>query len=151
MTDEGKQGNKHGGGGVNRQLAETTGFIRRKFAGKPILGFILGSGLSGFAKRVKAEAELAFQEIPHFSAASVEGHPGRLLLGELEGVAVAVMQGRLHAYEGLSLQQVIYPVRTLAALGVQALLISNAAGGLRKTMRAGDFMIIIFENISNII
>jgi len=126
----------------NQNLKETTEFIRRHSKLKPVLGFILGSGLSAFGREVKVETELPFHAIPHFGTTSVEGHPGKLLLGEVEGVSVAVMQGRMHAYEGLSLAQVIYPVRALASLGVKTLLVSNAAGGLKKAMRPGDFMVI---------
>lgn len=127
---------------IDQQLKETQNFIAKHTKLKPVLGFVLGSGLSGFAKMVKAEADLPFGEIPHFSPSSVEGHPGRLVIGHLEGVPVAVMCGRLHAYEGLPLSQVIFPVRTLATLGVRTLLVTNAAGGLQKKMKAGDFMVI---------
>lgn len=127
---------------LDQQLKETVAFIRKKTDLKPSLGFVLGSGLSAFGQEVRLEAEFSFKELPHFARASVEGHPGRLLLGEVAGVPVAVMQGRVHAYEGFSLPQVVYPIRLLAELGVQTLLVSNAAGGLRKTMKPGDFMVI---------
>lgn len=127
---------------ITQKLNETKSFIQKRCKTQPLLGFVLGSGLSGFGELVKAEAQIPFHEIPHFTKASVEGHPGRLILGELEGVPVAVMQGRLHAYEGLAMEQVIYPMRTLAALGVKTVVVTNAAGGLKKTMKAGDFMVI---------
>ncbi|MBX3020428.1 MAG: purine-nucleoside phosphorylase [Bdellovibrionales bacterium] len=127
---------------IDQQLKETKDFITKHTSLKPTLGFVLGSGLSGFASKVKAEAELRFGEIPHFSSSTVEGHPGKLILGTLEGVNVAVMCGRLHAYEGISMQQVMYPVRTLATLGVRTLVVTNASGGLQKKMKQGDFMVI---------
>jgi purine-nucleoside phosphorylase len=127
---------------IDQELQETAAFIRSQADLKPRLGFILGSGLSGFAKKVKAEAEIPFQSLPHFAPSTVSGHPGKLILGTLEGLPVAVMQGRLHAYEGLTMAQVIYPMRTLATLGVKTVVVTNAAGGLKKTMRSGDFMII---------
>jgi purine-nucleoside phosphorylase len=127
---------------IESQLQETLAFLNGRTKLKPTLGFVLGSGLASFASQVEAEAEIRFGEIPHFATSSVDGHPGKLVLGRLEGVPVAVLQGRLHAYEGLSLQQVVYPVRVLAALGVRTLIVTNAAGGLKKKMRGGDFMVI---------
>ena len=128
---------------IDAKLKETKAFLtkNRDFQ-PPRLGFVLGSGLSGFAKKIKTTAEIPFQDIPHFARSTVSGHPGKLILGTLEGLPVAVLQGRLHAYEGLTMEQVIYPVRTLATLGVKTLIVTNAAGGLKKTMRAGDFMVI---------
>lgn len=127
---------------IQNQLKETVEFIKKRSTLVPQLGFILGSGLGGFAKEVEANAEIPFEDIPHFCPPTVEGHPGKLILGTLKGVRVAVLQGRLHAYEGLNWDQVIYPTRTLAALGVKTLLLTNAAGGLKKQMRPGDFMVI---------
>ncbi len=127
---------------IDKQLQETVEFIKKRAQIKPTLGFVLGSGLGAFAKEVAAVAEIPFKDIPHFAPVTVEGHSGKLILGTLEGVQVAVLQGRLHAYEGLSWQQVMYPVRTLAALGIKAVVVTNAAGGLKKNMRPGDFMIL---------
>ena len=127
---------------IDDQLNESLAFIEKKSGLKPKLGFVLGSGLSGFAKRVTIRADIPFADIPHFACSSVEGHPGRFVLGEVDGVPVAVMLGRLHAYEGLEPEQVMYPVRLLNALGVTTLVLTNAAGGLRADMRAGDFMVI---------
>lgn len=127
---------------IDRQLEETVAFIKKRASLKPTLGFILGSGLGGFANQVKAVAEINYKEIPHFCPVTVEGHSGKLILGTLEDVPVAVLQGRLHAYEGLSWDQVIYPTRTLAALGIKTVVITNAAGGLKKTMKPGDFMVL---------
>lgn len=125
-----------------KQIAESKEFIFSKTRLRPKLGFVLGSGLSGFGKMVQVDAEIPFGQIPHFAVSSVEGHPGKLLIGTLEDVPVAVMMGRLHAYEGLSFEKVIFPVRTLAALGVKTLVVTNAAGGLSLKMKPGDFMII---------
>lgn len=125
------------------RLEEARKFVCGKAPGfTPALGFILGSGLSGFASRVKVRAEIRFADIPGFAVSTVSGHPGKLILGTLEGVDVCVLAGRLHAYEGLSLAQVIYPVRTLSVLGVKTLVVTNAAGGLRKSMKGGQLMII---------
>lgn len=127
---------------IEKQLEETQKFIQKSTSLQPKLGFILGSGLASFAKKVQAVAEFSFKDLPHFATATVEGHPGRLILGHLEGLPVAVLQGRLHAYEGLPFDKVMYPTRTFASLGVKTLIVTNAAGGLKKTMKPGDFMII---------
>jgi purine-nucleoside phosphorylase len=127
---------------IDQKLQETLNVIRKKTLRAPKLGFVLGSGLASFADAVKDRVEIPFSDLPHFARSSVEGHPGKLILGSLEGKEVAVLQGRLHAYEGHAFEQVIYPVRTLAALGVKQLVVTNAAGGLKRTMKPGDFMVI---------
>lgn len=123
-------------------LRQALKLINKKNFDPPKLALVLGSGLSGFAANVKVRAEFAFGTIPGFHQTTVEGHPGKLIFGDLGGVPVAVMQGRLHAYEGLPMAQVIYPMRLLAALGVKTVLLTNAAGGLKARMRPGDFMVI---------
>jgi len=125
-----------------QRLEETKKYIQAKSKIKPQLGFVLGSGLSAFANSVKAESTFSFSELPHFSPSTIEGHPGKLILGTLDDVPVAVLQGRLHAYEGLSFEQVIHPIRTLKMLGTKDVVVTNASGGLKKTMKPGDFMVI---------
>src|SRR5262245_61724161 len=110
-------------------IQETEKFLAHRTPLRPKLAFILGSGLSGFAKRVRADVEIPFAEIPGFAVSTVEGHPGKLVIGRLGDVPVAVMLGRLHAYEGLTYQQVVFPVRALAAFGVKTLMVTNASGG----------------------
>lgn len=108
----------------------------------PVLGLILGSGLSGLARRIENPRQIPFSEIPGFAATSVAGHPGRFLAGTLAGRPVLALAGRLHPYEGHSAAACTFPVRVLHALGARALLVSNAAGGLRRTFRPGDLMVI---------
>jgi purine-nucleoside phosphorylase len=108
----------------------------------PQIAVILGSGLGALADEVEAVASIPYSEIPGFAASSVVGHAGRLVAGTLAGTQVLVMQGRLHYYEGYSLQQVTFPVRVMRALGAQTLIVTNAAGGLNPDFRAGDFMLI---------
>jgi purine-nucleoside phosphorylase len=108
----------------------------------PDVGIILGSGLGALADEVEAVASLPYTQIPGFGQSSVEGHAGRLALGTLEGTRVAIMQGRLHYYEGLDLQQVTFPVRVMRELGAHTLIVTNAAGGLNPDFRAGDLMLI---------
>ena len=94
------------------RLLESSKFIQSRSKIQPKLAFILGSGLSSFGEMIEVDAKFKFGEIPGFYSSTVEGHPGQLLMGHLEGIPVAVMQGRLHAYEGLSLQDVVFPVRS---------------------------------------
>lgn len=116
--------------------------LRRQFSFQPKVGIILGSGLSAVAEAVEAEAIIPYPDIPYFPRSTVEGHTGRLVVGHLEGQPVMVMQGRAHYYEGYSMAQVTLPVRVMQALGVQTLIVTNAAGGLNPSFRPGDVMVI---------
>jgi len=109
---------------------------------RPRVGLILGSGLSTLADAVEDGVAIPYGEIPHFPVSTVEGHVGRLVVGRLEGQAVAVMQGRAHYYEGYSMAEIGFPVRVLQVLGIEILVITNAAGGLNSEFRAGDPMLI---------
>lgn len=102
----------------------------------------MGSGFGGVARAVDAVATLAYREIPGFPVGSVPGHEGRLLLGSIAGLEVAVLCGRAHFYEGFSLAEVTFPVRVLACLGVDTLLLTNAAGGIGRGLVPGSFMIL---------
>ena len=124
------------------QLAETKAFIKSKAKTEAAVGIILGSGLGNLANVIKTEIAIPYAEIPHFPISTVEGHTGKLILGELNGFKVWVMSGRFHFYEGYSAQQVAYPVRVMNMLGVKTLLLSNAAGGVNTSFKVGDLMII---------
>jgi purine-nucleoside phosphorylase len=108
----------------------------------PQVAIILGSGLGALADQVDAVATIPYSNIPGFAVSSVRGHAGRLVCGTLEGTRVLVMQGRLHYYEGHSLQTTTFPVRVMKALGARILLVTNAAGGLNRTFSVGDLMLI---------
>jgi len=110
---------------------------------RPRVGLILGSGLNPLAESVEGADVMSYDEIPNFPRPTVEGHAGRLLLGELQGVSVAVMQGRVHFYEGYPIQQVVFPVRVLQVMGIEILMVTNAAGGLNPEFEAGDLMLIV--------
>lgn len=124
------------------QLQQSLTFIRTRCSKQAAIGIILGSGLSNLANQIVVEQEFPYQNIPHFPISTVEGHTGRLIFGSLGGVPVWVMAGRFHFYEGYTAQQVTYPVRVLRMLGVQTLLLSNAAGGVNPAFQVGDLMII---------
>ena len=125
-----------------QQLKETTSYIRQQLNAFPQVGIILGSGLGNFTGEIKAEKEIPYSDIPHFPVSTVKGHQGKLIFGELSGKKVVAMAGRFHFYEGYTPQEVIYPVRVMKMLGVETLLISNAAGGVNTSFTVGDLMII---------
>jgi purine-nucleoside phosphorylase len=116
--------------------------IRGRTELQPRVGLILGSGLNPLADAVEDSVTIPYGEIPHFPIATVEGHIGRLIVGRLEGQAVAVMQGRAHYYEGYSMAEITFPVRVMQALGIETLIITNAAGGINPGFHAGDVMLI---------
>jgi len=109
---------------------------------KPQIGLILGSGLGAFADSLKDATLIRYQYIPHFPVSTAVGHAGRLVVGLCAGIPVAVMQGRAHYYEGYSIQQVVFPVRVLKLLGVKTLVVTNAAGGINRTLRTRGLMLI---------
>lgn len=108
----------------------------------PIAGFVLGSGLGGLARRIEEARSIPYSDLAGFAAPTVSGHQGRLIVGKLSGRPVIALAGRFHVYEGHSAAASAFPVRVLHALGVHTLLLSNAAGGIRRTMKPGDLMII---------
>ncbi len=108
----------------------------------PKIGLILGSGLSPLAETVQDSVSFGYQELPHFPESTVTGHVGQFVLGYLEDQPVAVMQGRAHYYEGYSMAQITFPVRVMQVLGIETLIVTNAAGGLDSEFRAGDVMLI---------
>lgn len=124
---------KKGADAIRRQLPPSW---------QPNLAIILGSGLGALADEVDPVASIPYSDIPSFGQSSVEGHAGRLVLGTLQGTPVAVMQGRLHYYEGHDLQQTTLPVRVMHELGAHTLIVTNAAGGLNPDFQAGDLMLI---------
>ncbi len=128
--------------GVLENLPATTAYIRSKSALKPKVGVVLGSGLGAFVKHVQVECSIPYSELPHFCSTTVEGHQGRLILGHVGSLPVAILQGRVHYYEGHPMDAVVYPIRTLAMLGTQVVMLTNSAGGLDPKMTPGDFMII---------
>lgn len=124
------------------RLTHTVNSLKTRTQIKPKVGVILGSGLGAFVEQVKVEQKIPFHEVPHFSPPTVEGHQGNLFFGEVGDKSVAILQGRNHFYEGHSMENVVFPTRTLALLGIEVLILTNSAGGFGDTMQAGDFMII---------
>jgi purine-nucleoside phosphorylase len=124
------------------QATAAAAFIRGRTPLTPAIGIILGSGLGAFADHVADATAIPFTDIPHFPKSTVPGHSGRLVIGTLDGVPIAVMQGRVHAYEGYSPEEVGFPVRVLGLLGVKTLVVTNAAGGIRLDMKQGDLVLL---------
>lgn len=127
---------------LTQQLSETAGFIQQHCNTVPTVGIVLGSGLGNFTTEMKVEKEILYSKIPHFPVSTVEGHSGKLIFGEMGGKQVVAMAGRFHFYEGYTPQQVVYPIRVMRKLGVETVLISNAAGGVNTGFAVGDLMII---------
>ena len=109
---------------------------------QPRVGIILGTGLSGLAHEIEGAIEIPYREIPYFPVSTVKSHAGKLSLGTLAGVPVVVMAGRFHYYEGYTMQEVTFPVRVMKFLGIQRLVISNAAGSINGDMEMGDIVFI---------
>lgn len=125
-----------------QQIEETVRAIRAVSSSVPRVGIVLGSGLGNLSREIVIEKEISYTAIPHFPVSTVEGHHGKLIFGSLDGRPVVVLSGRFHYYEGYTPQQVVYPIRVMKFLGVQTLLLSNAAGGMNSRFRVGDLMII---------
>ncbi len=124
------------------EIEECCRAIAQRVKTKPRVGIILGTGLGGLADEISVSEEVPYEEIPRFPRSTVEGHAGRLLFGQLGGKDVLVMQGRVHAYEGYSAARITLPVRVMKRLGVEILIVSNAAGGLDPLFSPGDVMLI---------
>ncbi|EPZ37366.1 Purine nucleoside phosphorylase 1 [Anoxybacillus ayderensis] len=134
---------------MNRAAIEQAAqFLKEKFPTSPQIGLILGSGLGVLADEIEQAIKIPYSDIPNFPVSTVEGHAGQLVYGQLEGATVIVMQGRFHYYEGYSFEKVTFPVRVMKALGVEQLIVTNAAGGVNESFEPGDLMI-ISDHINN--
>ena len=123
-------------------IRESLDFIAAQTRIRPATGIILGTGLGNLIDEIKVTKTIPYSEIPHFPVSTVEGHSGNIIMGRLNKHPVIVMQGRFHYYEGYSMHELTFPVRILKALGIQRLLISNAAGGINPDFSVGDLMMI---------
>jgi purine-nucleoside phosphorylase len=125
------------------KIQEARDTIRAKWSGgRPHVGIILGTGLGGLVEDVAAEAVVPYEQIPHFPTSTAPTHAGRLVCGKLGGKSVVAMEGRIHFYEGYSLQEITLPVRVMKALGCEVLVVSNACGGMNPQWAKGDIMLI---------
>lgn len=124
-------------------IHETVEYLKRKTEDfQPEIGIVLGTGLGGLVSEIEIKHQLMYSNIPNFPISTLEFHSGKLIFGILNGKRVVAMQGRLHYYEGYSMQQITFPIRVMKALGIAHLFVSNAAGSLNKDFKKGDLMVI---------
>src|SRR5690625_2141550 len=123
-------------------ILEATNYIEQKLTLKPQIGLILGSGLGVLADEMDDKTVIQYKDIPHFPEPTVAGHKGRLVIGTIEGKYIITMQGRFHYYEGYTMEQITFPVLVFKQMGIESLMITNAAGGINKSFQPGDLMII---------
>jgi purine-nucleoside phosphorylase len=124
------------------RVQEATAVVRARWQGSPSVGIVLGTGLGGLAEEIDADAMITYADIPQFPRSTVESHAGQLVCGSLAGKTVVAMEGRFHLYEGYTPSQVTFPIRVMRELGCQALIVSNAAGGLNPLHAKGDLIVI---------
>lgn len=127
---------------MTKNIEQAVQFLQEKGFEKPQIGIILGTGLGQLVEQLKIESEVSYNHIPNFPTATVEFHKGKLIYGEIGGKKVIVMQGRFHLYEGYTPQDVTFPVRVMYKLGIEKLLISNAAGAINLKFKKGEIMLI---------
>jgi purine-nucleoside phosphorylase len=127
---------------LRKQVEEATAAVQAQCDLTPRVGIVLGTGLSALADCIENAATISYEDIPHFPHATVDHYPGEMVLGTLAGQPVAAMSGRFHYYEGYSMQQVTFPIRVAKAMGIETLVVSNAAGGMNPQFSAGDLMVI---------
>lgn len=124
------------------KLKETCEYIKSKSKYTPTIGLILGSGLGSLASQIEEAEYYSYETLPNFPVSTVEGHAGRLVIGKLQNKTVIAMEGRFHYYEGYSMTEVTFPVRVMKLLGVETLIVTNAAGAVNTSFTPGDLMII---------
>ncbi|OAS22912.1 purine-nucleoside phosphorylase [Paenibacillus oryzisoli] len=125
-----------------QEIKEAAAFIKKETNIMPQIGLILGSGLGVLADLIEQPIVIDYSRIPHFPVSTVEGHAGELVVGSIKGKQVLMMKGRFHAYEGYGAETVSFPVRVMKELGVQTLIVTNAAGGINESYQVGDLMVI---------
>lgn len=125
-----------------KTIQQTADYLTSKISEIPNTAIILGTGLGELAREIEDREEISYTEIPNFPVSTVEGHSGKLIIGNLGGKRVLAMQGRFHYYEGYDMKQVTFPIRVFKALGIEYLFVSNAAGGMNSSFDVGDIMLI---------
>jgi purine-nucleoside phosphorylase len=127
---------------IYQKIREAVESIQSRTTIRPQVGIILGSGLGSVAESLTDSVTIPYTEIPHFHGTSVEGHAGKMILGNFQGVPTVFLQGRFHRYEGYSMTDVVFPTRTICGLGIHTIILTNAAGGVNTRFRPGDLMLI---------
>ena len=124
------------------RVLESVSYINEKINVKPEIAIILGSGLGGLADEITDRVEIPYADIPNFPFSNVQGHENKLIIGKIYNKTIIAMQGRVHYYEGYSMEEVTFPIKVFALLGVTKLILSNAAGALTRKLKLGDLMLI---------
>ena len=127
---------------LTEKITAAADYIKSRIGTMPTVGMILGSGLGDYADLLENPIRIPFSQIPNFPTPTVPGHSGALVFGRRQGKDVVILQGRIHYYEGLPMQEITLPVRVLAALGVKQLVLTNACGGVNTAFQPGDLMLI---------
>jgi purine-nucleoside phosphorylase len=125
-----------------KMIDEAVSVIRSRMKSKPEIGLILGTGLGDLAESINPAVTIPYSEIPHWPKATIQGHKGRLVIGDLEGKPVFIMQGRAHYYEGYSISLIGFPIRVMTRLGIKTLIVTNSAGAINPQYEPGDVMLI---------
>ncbi len=125
-----------------KKIREAVQFIQSKTKIQPEIGVILGSGLGSIANKIQDAVTIAYSEIPHFHGTAVDGHAGKMIVGHFNGVPTVFLAGRFHVYEGHTMEEVAFPTRTICALGIKTVVLTNASGAINTRYRPGDIMII---------
>jgi purine-nucleoside phosphorylase len=125
------------------EIDAATSAVKGKLSTLPRIGLVLGSGLGGLAEDVKSPVSIPYSEIPHWPVSTIQGHAGRLVVGDLYGVPSMVMQGRVHYYEGYSMDRVTFPIRVMQRMGIKMIILTNAAGAINPDYIPGDVMLIV--------
>ena len=128
--------------GLYERAEHATRVIRSRISSEPRIAVVLGSGLGGFADDFEEPVSIPYEDVPGFMRSTAQGHAGRLVIGKIDSVPVLAMQGRVHYYEGYSLEEVTFPVRTFGLLGIKTLVLTNAAGGINVQLTQGALMVI---------
>ena len=124
------------------QIQSAINYLKGKMTTRPKIGIILGTGLGGLVEELKVELEIPYQDIPYFPVSTVSGHKGTWICGKLNGIDVVVLNGRFHYYEGYTLKEITMPIQIMKEIGIEKLILSNAAGGMNPSFKIGDIMII---------
>ncbi|MHC6179922.1 purine-nucleoside phosphorylase [Clostridium sp. JNZ X4-2] len=127
---------------MDLNIREAVNYINSNMELRPKIGIILGSGLGGMADEIQDAKVCKYSEIPHFPVSTVQGHKNHFIIGRLQGKVVVAMQGRFHYYEGYSMKEVTFPIRVMKMMGIETLIVTNAAGGINKNYNSGDLMLI---------
>jgi purine-nucleoside phosphorylase len=125
---------------MNEKVSAALSFLKHRTGRQAQIGVILGSGLGGLIDQIENSVSIRYEDIPHFPVSSVDGHRGELLLGDLCGASIFVLSGRVHYYEGYTMQQVAFPVEVMAAFDVQTLIVTNSAGAINESYKPGDIV-----------